>query len=79
MLVTVLSDPADGAKLQPLITQDWGTERLAVSGRAAYLWCPDGLAESRLADVTARLLRDTATTRNWATILKLHALVEDSA
>lgn len=79
LLVTVLNDPADGAKLQPLASQDWGTERLAVGGRAAYLWCPDGIAESKLADVMAKLLRDAATTRNWATILKLHALVEDSA
>jgi uncharacterized protein (DUF1697 family) len=77
LLVTILGDPADGARLKPLMEQEWGTERLAVRGRAAYLWCPDGVLQSKLPDATAKVLRDAATTRNWATLLKLHALVHE--
>jgi uncharacterized protein (DUF1697 family) len=79
LLVTVLYDPADRRKLEPLVDQDWGTGRLALAGRVAYVWCPDGVLQSKLPDATARVLRDAATSRNWATMLKLHALVHDPA
>lgn len=79
LLVTVLYDPADRRKLEPLMDQDWGTDRLALAGRVAYVWCPDGVLQSKLPDATARVLRDAATSRNWATMLKLHALVHHSA
>ena len=44
--------------------------------RVAYLWCPQGITESRLATVilSSRLFGDGVTTRNWATMTKLHAL-----
>jgi uncharacterized protein (DUF1697 family) len=32
------------------------------------------MMHSRLAEASGRLLKDAATTRNWATILKLHQL-----
>ncbi len=76
LLVTVLSDPADRKKLEPLVRQDWAPERLALGRRVAYLWCPDGLLASRLPEAVGRVLGDAATTRNWATMTKLHALAE---
>jgi uncharacterized protein (DUF1697 family) len=79
LLVTVLYDPADRRKLEPLMDQDWGTDRLALAGRVAYVWCPDGVLQSKLPDAAARVLRDAATSRNWATMLKLHARVHDPA
>jgi uncharacterized protein (DUF1697 family) len=79
LLVTVLYDPADRRKLEPLMHQDWGTDRLALAGRVAYVWCPDGVLQSKLPDATGKALRDAATSRNWATMLKLHALVHDPA
>jgi uncharacterized protein (DUF1697 family) len=72
-LVAVLRDAADGAKLEPLLKQDWAAEALAVGSRVAYLWCADGILESRLLVAVGRALRDGVTTRNWATVLKLHA------
>src|SRR4051812_614199 len=42
LLVSVLRDPADRAKLTPLTKQDWSPEALAVGRRVAYLWCADG-------------------------------------
>ena len=75
LLVTVLRDRADAARLAPLLERDWGTSRLAVAGRIAYVWCPDGVLESPLPDELARALGDRVTSRNWATLLKLHALL----
>lgn len=74
LLVAVLSDPADRRKLEPLMEREWAEESLALGARAAYLWCPDGILASRLAEAVGRALGDGVTTRNWATVLKLHAL-----
>jgi uncharacterized protein (DUF1697 family) len=76
LLVTVLIDPPHRKRLLPLAREDWAPDVLAVGSRVAYLWCPQGMLESRLVTTVNRLLGDGATTRNWATVTKLHALVE---
>lgn len=75
-LIAVLRDPADRARLEPLTKEEWGTDALALGRRVAYMGCRDGVLESRLPDAVNRLLGDRATTRNWATMLKLRALTE---
>jgi len=74
LIVAVLFDPADGAKLRSLARQDWKRERLAIGQRVAYLWCPDGITGGRLAKAVGCALEDSVTMRNWATLTKLHAL-----
>jgi uncharacterized protein (DUF1697 family) len=76
LLVTFLTDPADRKRLLPLARQDWAPDVLGIGARAAYLWCPRTMLESRLVVAVSKLLGDGATTRNWATVTKLHALVE---
>jgi len=66
----------DLAKLAPLASTDWGDEALAIGSRAAYLWCADGIADSKLGKAVMRALKDALTTRNWATMLKVQALAE---
>ena len=75
LFASVLTDPADKKKLAPLVKQDWSPEVLAVGARVAYQWCPKGLLEGKLPEAVGRALGDGVTTRNWATITKLHALV----
>jgi uncharacterized protein (DUF1697 family) len=77
LLVAVLRNAADRPKLEPLLKQDWAAEVLALGTRVAYLWCAEGILASRLAEAVGRILGDALTTRNWATVLKLHALTED--
>lgn len=77
LLVAFLREPADRARLEPLLGEDWGAEALEAGARVAYLWCPDGVRTSRLAQAVDRVLGDVVTTRNWATVLKLHALAQD--
>jgi len=76
-LVAVLNNPADRPKLNSLMKQDWAAEVLAIGARVAYLWCADGILASRLLEAVSRLLGDAITTRNWATVMKLHALAQD--
>jgi uncharacterized protein (DUF1697 family) len=73
-LVAFLRNPADRAKLLPLSGQGWGRDALAIGKRVAYLWCADGILGSRLAEEVGKALGDGVTTRNWATVIKLHAL-----
>jgi uncharacterized protein (DUF1697 family) len=42
--------------------------------KAAYLHCPRGLLESDAAKALLGMKGNVITTRNWATVLKLHAL-----
>lgn len=76
LLVSVPGNPADLARLAPLLRQDWAPEALAVGPRAAYLWCPAGVLASRAAAALGALLGDAVTSRNWATLSKLQALLD---
>jgi len=51
-------------RLRPLVRQDWKPEVLGLGSRAAYLWCPAGMTESRLAEAVGRVLGEATTTRN---------------
>jgi len=75
LLVAVLNNPADRAKLEALAHQDWKPEAFAVGRWAAYIWCADGILASRAAAAVGKAVgEDAFTTRNWTTINKLHAL-----
>jgi uncharacterized protein (DUF1697 family) len=74
--VAFLTSTADRSRLGPLTKQDWGPEKLAVGARVAYLWCPDGIADSPLWEAVGKSLGDAVTTRTWTTVTKLHALSE---
>jgi uncharacterized protein (DUF1697 family) len=84
-LVGMITDPArclvafpatlaDLKRTATLAEGDRSPERFAIGSRAAYLWCPPGILESRLIKDFGRLIGDAVTTRNWATVLKLHAM-----
>ena len=74
LLVAVLADVKDRPKLVALAKQEWKPEAIAVGARVAYLWCPDGVIDSRLAAAMAKSLGDAVTSRNWTTMTKLAAL-----
>ena len=79
LLVAVLRDPADRKKLLPLAKQDWGKGSLAVGARVAYLWCPNGILDCPAATAVNKALGDGVTARNWATVLKLRALAQETS
>lgn len=72
-LVAFVGAAATLDSARPLLSQRWEPEALALGRRAAYLWCADGIIGSRLGEAFARCTAQAATTRNWATVLKLRA------
>ncbi len=76
-LVAFVRSRALLTRARPLVSQPWTPEALAIGPKAAYLWCANGIIESKLLKAFARVSRDAATTRNWATIVKLRALAEE--
>ncbi len=52
------------------------SEQLRLSDDALYLYAPDGIGRSKLANAMERLLGTTATARNWRTIGKLLELLD---
>ena len=79
LLVAFLREPKDRVRLQPLARQAWKPEALGLGSRAAYLWCPAGMLESPLAEAVGRVLGEATTTRNWATVTKIRALLQGLA
>jgi uncharacterized protein (DUF1697 family) len=55
---------------------EWHPEAFALGTRVAYMWCPEGVLESRVAEAVNKALKDSVTVRNWATVLKLQALLK---
>ncbi|MHC1776717.1 MAG: DUF1697 domain-containing protein [Lentimicrobium sp.] len=61
----------------PLLVGETGAgnflpDEFVVSGRAVYLYCPDGYGRTKLTNTFfEKKLKISSTTRNWATIMKL--------
>jgi uncharacterized protein (DUF1697 family) len=79
LLAFVPADPSSLRPLQPLLAEDWAPGAVAVGSRAAYVWCPEGVLESKAAMALGRLLGDEVTARNWNTLLKLQKLCAEPA
>lgn len=78
LLVAVWRSPEDRARLEPLLKQTWDPEAFALGKRAAYLWFPEGVLQSKLAVAVDRVLKDRVTSRNWSTMEKLLAMTEEA-
>jgi uncharacterized protein (DUF1697 family) len=76
LMVAVWRHAAGRAEIEPLAAQDWAPDALRVGRHAAYLWCSQGVLASRVATALDRRLRDEVTSRNWATVLKIHTLLD---
>ncbi len=60
------------AALAPLISPP---EQFLLGKHAAFLWCPEGILKSRGAEALLGKTGRPATTRNWATVAKISALL----
>jgi uncharacterized protein (DUF1697 family) len=76
LLVAFTRDAQSLVALGPLAAAPWGDEAIHVGKDAAYVWCPDGILESKAAAALQRLLGPSGTTRNWATVEKIHRLLQ---
>lgn len=82
-----LPEAHDPSRLLVAVTQDAATlqataglpaasgEAFALTPHAAYLWCGNGILDSKAAVALLKHLGDGGTTRNWATVGKLQGLI----
>ncbi|MEU0474028.1 DUF1697 domain-containing protein [Streptomyces olivaceus] len=72
--VTYFSAPVDEERFAPVDRSAFRPEEFRLGDRALYLYAPDGLGRSRLAEALARPRVNKgliATTRNWNTVTRL--------
>lgn len=79
LLVAMSAEARPRAALRRLANQAWAEERVHVGRHAAYLWCAHGILESKAAAALLGTLADAGTTRNWATLRKIHAVLNPGA
>jgi uncharacterized protein (DUF1697 family) len=76
LFVLFLSAPPKADRARAIDPADYEPDRFHVAGREIYLWCPEGLHSSKLAQALSdRRLGVTTTARNWNTVTKLVELV----
>ncbi|MEU4830656.1 DUF1697 domain-containing protein [Streptosporangium sp. NPDC023615] len=78
--VTYFSEPVTASRLASLDAARYLPEELRLGDRALYLYLPDGIGRSKLAEALARSAPAdgvVATTRNWNTVVKLVELTRD--
>ncbi len=79
MLVMFMQEASTLAELKDIASTDWAPEAFAVGAHAAWLWCAEGIIESRVAKAVGKVLKERGTARNWATVEKLQAMVQTDA
>ena len=62
--------------LEALGRTGWGEEEVLVGKHAVYAWCPSGILESKAGVALLKNLEESGTTRNWATLEKIDALLK---
>lgn len=78
--VTYFSAPVDAERFAAIDRPAYAPEEFRLGDRALYLYAPDGLGRSRLADQLARPRVNqglVATTRNWNTVTQLVEMTRD--
>jgi uncharacterized protein (DUF1697 family) len=77
-VVAFVAHPKHLEPLRAMLEESWTPDVLAITQRAAYLWCAAGLLDGKLIQAFGRNARATVTTRNWATVLKLQAAAKEA-
>ncbi|MCB1044782.1 MAG: DUF1697 domain-containing protein [Acidobacteria bacterium] len=75
LLVSFMHENLDRSRIQELLEQSWSPEAVAMGSLAVYSWCPGGILDSALLAHLNRRLGDSATARNWGTVLKIAAKI----
>ncbi|NOY24428.1 MAG: DUF1697 domain-containing protein [Oligoflexia bacterium] len=88
----ITADPQQHSRLLVVFVQDTSvlssmtvldpplalSEQFVIGKNAGYLFCPDGILKSKAGKAILGSTGRVSTTRNWATVLKLHALAHES-
>jgi uncharacterized protein (DUF1697 family) len=74
LLVAFVQEPGAVQGLQAIAALVKAPERFHLGSHAAYLDCAEGIIESKAAQALLGGVGRTATSRNWATVLKIEAI-----
>ena len=77
LLVAMTPDAKSLAALAAFADRKWGDEKVHLGKHAAYVYCTNGILESEALGVVLKALVGEGTTRNWATMGKIHALLAE--
>ncbi|MGW1076232.1 DUF1697 domain-containing protein [Streptomyces sp. NPDC002537] len=69
--VTYFAEPVTAKHFARVEAARFLPEEFRLGDRALYLYAPEGLGRSKLADALARKVPGVATARNWNTVVKL--------
>ena len=75
LLVAMTADAKALGALKALASRGWGKEKVHVGKHAAYVWCAEGILESQALEALLGALGTGGTTRNWATLSRVHVLM----
>jgi uncharacterized protein (DUF1697 family) len=79
LLVAFTSDAEALEGLAPIASLVNSPEKLHFGEHAAYLWCPNGILQSKAGEALLGKPGRAATTRNWAAVMKISALLREDA
>ncbi len=79
LLVAYVQDETSLSDLAAVTRLVEPPERFVIGKKAAYLHCANGILGSKAGEALLGKAGTTATTRNWSTTLKLHALASRDA
>ena len=79
LLVAFTPDAKTLEGLRPIAPLVKFPEKFLLGAHAAYLWCPGGILQSKAGAALLGKPGRAATTRNWATVLKIGALLRKGA
>ena len=71
-----LADPPQNPDLQTLDTIKQDNEQFKLIDKVFYLYAPDGIGRSKLAERAEKALGVAATARNWRTVSKIMAMAQ---
>ena len=79
LLIAFAADAAALTTLAPVASLVEPPESWHMGAHAAYLWCPSGSLQSKAGAALLGKKGRAATTRNWATVRKISALLRNTA
>lgn len=75
LLVAMTNDPRGWKALEAIAKSDVKPDVVHLGKHALYAWCPNGSLKGKAGVALLTKLADCGTTRNWATLGKIHAML----
>jgi uncharacterized protein (DUF1697 family) len=78
LLIAFVQDNGELPRLDPIDPLLTPSEQFVIGKHAAYLHCPGGILQSKAGEAMLGKTGKSATTRNWATVLRLQSLAAEA-